>query len=74
VKVPCATQAFIKAHFPHPELLAGVGGTFKTSTSRFAVSVVSAKPVEVSEEAGRVKFHGPIGPEDVWVVKLSPKQ
>ena len=50
VKVPCATQAFIKAHFPHPELLAGVGGTFKTSTSRFAVSVVSAKPVD--QQAG----------------------
>jgi hypothetical protein len=50
VKVPCATQAFIKAHFPHPELLAGVGGTFKTSTSRFDVSVISAKPVD--QQAG----------------------
>jgi hypothetical protein len=45
VRVACDTQAFIKAHFPHPELLAGVGGRFKTSTSRFTLSVVSAKAI-----------------------------
>jgi hypothetical protein len=38
------------------------------------LDLVNAKPVEVVEEAGRIKLHGPIGPEDVWVVKLSPKQ
>jgi hypothetical protein len=38
------------------------------------LDLVAAKPVEVVEEAGRIKLHGPIAPEDVWVVKLSPKQ
>ena len=50
VKVACETAAYIAAHVPHPEVLAGIGGTFKTSTSRFTVSVVSAKPVD--QQAG----------------------
>lgn len=38
------------------------------------LDLVNAKPVEVVEKSGVARFHGPIGPEDVWVVKLSPKQ
>ncbi len=49
LKVACATPAYIAAHFPHPELLAGTGAGFKTS-DHFTVSVVSAKPVD--QQAG----------------------
>jgi len=43
--VACATPAYIAAHFPHPELLAGIAAGFKTP-DHFTVSVVSAKPVD----------------------------
>ena len=52
VKVACESPAFIAAHVPHPEVLSGIGGRFKTSTSRFTLSVISAKPVE--QQAGSV--------------------
>ena len=45
-KVACETPAYIALHVPHPEVLSGIGGTFKTSTARFTVSVISAKPVD----------------------------
>ncbi|HLM98571.1 MAG TPA: beta-galactosidase [Bryobacteraceae bacterium] len=35
--------------------------------------IVTGKTVEISEDAGRVAFHGQIAPEDVWVVDLSPR-
>ena len=35
--------------------------------------LVTQKPVEILEDAGRVTFHGQIAPEDVWVVDLSPR-
>ena len=35
--------------------------------------LVTEKPVEISEEAGRVAIHGKIAPEDVWAVHLSPR-
>jgi len=38
------------------------------------LDLVKAQPVEVAVEAGQATLHGAIGPEDVWVVKLSPKQ
>jgi len=37
------------------------------------VDLVSAKPVEVTDDAGVTNLHASLGPEDVWVVKLSPK-
>lgn len=52
VKVACESPAFIAAHVPHPELLSGIGARFKTSTAAFAMSVVSAKPVD--QQAGSV--------------------
>jgi hypothetical protein len=45
LKGPCDTQASIKKYIPHPELLSGIGGHFKTSTSRFTLSVVSVKAI-----------------------------
>jgi beta-galactosidase GanA len=42
-------------------------------TNYRGLDLVSAKPVEVGEEAGLVRLHGSIGPEDVWILKLSPK-
>jgi hypothetical protein len=42
--------------------------------SHRGVDLVTAKPVEVSGEAGVLKIHGTVAPEDVWVVKISPAQ
>jgi beta-galactosidase len=42
--------------------------------SFIGLDLVSAKPVPVAGEGGLAKLHGVVGPEDVWVVKLSPKQ
>ena len=38
-----------------------------------AIDLVTAKPVELSAQNGLVKIHRAIAAEDVWVVKLSPK-
>ncbi len=51
--VACATPAFIQAHFPHPELLAGIGGAGRTvvrnavkfTAGPLTVSVIVAAPV-----------------------------
>jgi hypothetical protein len=51
-RIACASQAFIKSHFPHPEVLSGVSGTTKLISGKkktaapFALSVISAQNID----------------------------
>jgi hypothetical protein len=51
-KIACATQAYISAHFPHPEVLSGVSGGTKVISGKkqtaapFALSVISAQNID----------------------------
>ena len=51
-RIACATQAYIAAHFPHPEVLSGISGGTKVISGKkktaapFALSVISAQNIE----------------------------
>jgi hypothetical protein len=41
----CASPSYIAQHIPHPEVLAGVGETTKSSVGPFDLGIVKAKPM-----------------------------
>jgi hypothetical protein len=46
--------------------------TLKERTYR-GVDLVTGEPVAVVSDAGSVRLRALIGPEDVWIVRLSPR-
>ena len=61
-KAACDTQASIKKYVPQPELLSGLGARFKTSTSRFTLSVVSVKAINTQGGSETDSINGVLAP------------